>query len=99
MRVSDYFKLKRSQPTLDFVDVDVRGDSKIFVDPRALRLLHSSWADECAALVQSFFHTVLKAIRRGANGKARMLLSVLKEPNETHLGLSKGKAQGRALGR
>ena len=98
MRVSDYYKLKRSQPTLDFVDVDVRGDSRIFVDPRALRLLHSSWADECAALVQNFFQAVLREIRRGANARARSLLSVLKEPNETHLGLSKGKAQGRALG-
>ena len=98
MRVSDYYKLKRSQPTLDCVDVDVRGDSRIFVDPRALRLLHSSWADECASLVQNFFQTVLREIRRGANARARSLLSVLKEPNETHLGLSKGKAQGRALG-
>jgi hypothetical protein len=97
-RVSQYFKLNRDQPSLDFVDVDVRGDSRIFVDPRALRLLHSSWADECAALVQSFFHAVLREIRRGANAKARRLLSALKEPNETHLGLSRDKAQGRALG-
>lgn len=98
MRVSQYYKLKRNQPSLDFVDVDVRGDSRIFVDPRALRLLHSLWADECGALVQNFFRTVLREIRRGANSKARQMLSVLKEPNETHLGLSKKEAQGRALG-
>lgn len=99
MRVSQYYKLRRTQPTLDFVDVDVRGDTRIFVDPRALRLLHSPWADECVALIQNFFQAVLQTIRRGANNQARSLLQALKEPNETHLGLSKRDAQGRALGR
>jgi hypothetical protein len=98
MRVSQYYKLGRTQPTLDFVDVDIRGDATVFVDPRALRLLHSQWADECVALVQNFFRTVLDAIHRNANHEAKALLRVLREPNETHLGLSKERARGRALG-
>jgi hypothetical protein len=32
MRVSEYFGLGRNQPTLDFVDVDVVGDTRVFVD-------------------------------------------------------------------
>lgn len=98
MRVSEYYKLNRTQPTLDFVDVDIRGDTRIFVDPRALRLLPSTWGDECVALVQDFFSTVLKAIDESRNEEARQLLGVLREPNETHLGLSRGVARGRALG-
>jgi hypothetical protein len=98
MRVSQYYKLKRTQPTLDFVDVDIRGDASVFVDPRALRLLGSEWGSECVHLVQSFFKAVLDAIHRKDDGIAKALLRVLHEPNETHLGLSKGKAQGRALG-
>jgi hypothetical protein len=98
MRVSEYYRLGRTQPTLDFVDVDVTGDTRVFVDPRALRLLPSPWADECIALIQNFFQEVLRDIRRGANRRARTMLQVLREPNETHLGLSKGKARGRALG-
>lgn len=98
MRVSTYFQLDRSQPTLDFVDVDVEGDSPVFVDPRALRLFHSAWADECVALIQSFFQAVLRSIKQGQVDQGRGLLRVLHEPNETHLGLSRGRARGHALG-
>jgi hypothetical protein len=98
MRISEYYRLGRTQPTLDFVDVDIWGDATVFVDPRALRLFNSPWANECVALVQNFFRTVLDAIHRNADQEAKALLGVLHEPNETHLGLSKGKAQGRALG-
>lgn len=98
MRVSEHFKLKRDQPTLDFVDVDVLNDVKLFVDPRALRLLPSVWGQECVALIQGFFSTVVEAIRSGDDARAHYLLAQLKEPNETHLGLSRGRSQGRALG-
>jgi hypothetical protein len=98
MRISEYYSLNRQQPTLDFVDVDIVGDVKVFVDPRALRLLPSQWGDECVSLVQHFFRTVLIAIRDGQDDLARRLLRVLREPNETHLGLSRGRARGRALG-
>jgi hypothetical protein len=41
---------------------------------------------------------LLTNIRNGDNAKAIALLQRLKEPNETHLGLSVGKSRGRALG-
>ena len=98
MRVSQYFRLGRTQPSLDFVDVGITGDVRIFVDPRALRLLPSKWGDECVSLVQNFFRTVLGAIHDGDDKRAQYLLRALREPNETHLGLSKTVARGRALG-
>ncbi len=100
MRVSDYFHLNRSQPSLDFVDVDIHGDLRLFVDPRALRLLPTAWGAECVALIQNFFRHVLLEIRGGRHERARSLLSALREPNEVHLGLSLGdRSRGRALGR
>ena len=98
MRVSSYFKLGRAQSALDFVDVDVTGDTRVFISPRALQMLPSDWGDECVYIVQTFFETVLKLIKSGKNDLAENLLRSLREPNETHLGLSKGKARGRALG-
>jgi hypothetical protein len=98
MRVSEQFKLDRTQPSLDFVDVDVEDDVPVFIDPRALRLLPSLWASECVSLIQHFFRTVIAAIRDGNHDKAKQLLSALREPNETHLGLSRGRSRGRALG-
>lgn len=98
MRVSEYFQLNRHQGELDFVDVDIRGDTPVYVDPRALRLLTTDWGQECVSLVQHFFRTVLEAIRAGDDLRAQRLLAGLHEPNETHLGLSADHARGSGLG-
>lgn len=97
-RVSKIFKLGRTQGSLDFVDVNVAGDTRLFISPTALAHLPSDWGDGCVFLIQNFFQTVLKAIQDGRHEHAEALLTALKEPNETHLGLSRGRAQGRALG-
>jgi|SRR5215211_3543918 len=98
MRVSQFYRLGRTQAALDFVDVDVVTDTPVFISPKALTMLPSEFGDECVHLVQSFFQTVLELIRSGRNEEAQRLLRHLREPNETRLGLSKGKARGRALG-
>ncbi|EAT59514.1 hypothetical protein [Chlorobium ferrooxidans] len=98
MRVSQYFQLNRTQPTLDFVDIDIRNDLRVFVDPRALKLIPSSWGSECISLVQDYFRTVIRHIRENRDSEAQELLASLHEPNEVHLGLSVDYSQGRALG-
>ncbi len=98
MRVSEHFRLGHGQDALDFVDVDVIGDDPLFIDPHALRTLRTPWTNECVTLIQDFFTTVLEAIRAGDHVKARLLLRQLREPNETHLGMSQGRSRGRALG-
>jgi len=98
MRISEHFNLGRTQPTLDFVDVDIQGDLPVFIDPRALRLLPTPWGQQCVSLIQRFFRVVLAAISENRNDDAQTLLRSLREPNETHLGLSRGRARGRALG-
>jgi hypothetical protein len=98
IRVSEYYKLSRKQGELDFVDVDIHGDSTVFLDPRALRFVDSLWGHECVSLIQNFFQHVLDLIRAGHDRKAVTLLEGLAEPNETHLGLSSGKAKGRGVG-
>jgi len=98
MRISDYYKLKRTQPNLDFVDVDINRDLPVFIDPHAIRFMDSAWTQECVANIQNYFKTVLDAIHDGNKAHAIRLLNVLREPNETHLGLSRGVSQGKALG-
>jgi hypothetical protein len=48
--------------------------------------------------LETFFRVVIDSIRLGDGSKAREVMLELREPNETHLGLSKGKAEGRGLG-
>jgi len=98
MRVSQFYNLSKTQPSLPFLDVDIRNDVKLFVNARAINNLNSEWGDHCQDLLQDFFAELLGAIKGGKNGRALDLLSHLKEPNETHLGLSKGESDGRGLG-
>lgn len=98
VRVSEYFKINQQQASLEFVDVDVYGDTKLFVDPRSLKDIDSDWAHECVRLIQDFFDNVMHSIQSGDHGHARRLLADLHEPNETHLGLSKHQARGHAMG-
>lgn len=98
VHVSDYFGLNKKQPQLDFVDVAVHFDTRLFVDPQALLLLNSVWAAQAVGLVQGFFTEVLDEISKGNDQRSQSMLSRLREPNETRLGLSKGAPAGRALG-
>jgi hypothetical protein len=98
MRVSELYELGLTQPSLDFVDVDIRDDTHLFVDPVALNQVDSDWTQECVSDIQSFFSTVLSSIHGGDDAGARALLASLSEPNETHLGVSEGRSRGRGMG-
>ncbi|MFI7468131.1 hypothetical protein [Nonomuraea sp. NPDC049646] len=98
MRVSEYFSLNADQPVLDFIDVHVTDDTPIYLDPGAIRTLPGDWGRECERLLTTFFDSVLDAVKMEDDKRLRYLLSRLGEPNETHLGFSKGKSRGRGLG-
>lgn len=98
MLVSKFFKLGRHQATLDFLDIHIDRDLTVFIDPSALRTLRSEWGHHCVSLLQTYFETVLAAMRRGDHTRAKDLLACLSERNEFHLGFSKRKSRGHALG-
>src|SRR3954468_19720607 len=99
MRISKKYKLGLTQASLDFVDVDTKNDTKVFLSPTAISTLPSEWGNACVSLIQNFFRHVLDLIKKGRHKDAEALLLVLREPNETHLGLSEGESHGRALGK
>jgi hypothetical protein len=53
---------------------------------------------ECGNIVVNYFDLLLRSIRRKDEAKVMTLLSNLHEPNDTHLGLSKGRPRGRGWG-
>lgn len=99
LKVSTLFNIPGSQDELDFIDVDTVGDVPLFIDPRAFRLARDPWATDCVTLLKTFFKAVIDAIRAGDAIAAMRLLSVLGEPNETHLGYSRFRASGRGVGK
>jgi hypothetical protein len=97
-RFSDHFGIKRDQSQLDFVDIPLHTDIALYVDPYALHVSSVDWLRKCGDLVANYFQLLIEAIRAGDQGRAMRLLSNLKEPNETRLGQSRGRASGRGWG-
>lgn len=98
MRVSEYFSLNRTQGSLDFLDVDIYNDTKLYIDPYAFEIIPSTFSDSCKYYIQNYFDTLLEYIRTDRIKDAKSILEELKEPNETHLGVSAGASRGRGLG-
>ena len=87
------------QAELDFVDIDTNIDTRLFVDPYAIDIRGDAWSSECSQYLRSFFNALISALRNGEDARAEHLASHLHEANETFLGLSRGRPQGRGIGR
>jgi hypothetical protein len=99
IRVSKYFSLGRDQTTLDFVDVPIGNDTAVFLDPSRIKSMQTTWASECASLLQHFFEKLLEHIRTNDRTGGLYMLEGLHERNEFHLGLSRGRSKGSGIGR
>jgi hypothetical protein len=98
MDISKYFKLKKTQAELDFVNVDPKRDIPLFVDPYALEIKSDEWSTKCADDIRSFFTAVVGSLRTTDRPHAEALMSQLHEAKETFLGFSKGEPQGSGVG-
>jgi hypothetical protein len=98
LRFSNYFKIYKRQSELDFVDVLIDTDIRLYIDPFALSVEDDDWSRECNDLVVGFFQHLVDSIRGGQLRAARDLLGNLHEPNQTRLGLSKERARGNGVG-
>ncbi len=95
---SQAFGLGKSQHELDFVDVSLLRDNRLFLDPFGVAQELDRWSRDAAATVGMFFQQVVDDIRGGHEESARQLLLNLREPNETRLGYSRNRPQGAGIG-
>lgn len=98
MRISEHFKLNKTQYELDFIDVELDSDIPLFIDPFYLGTCDYAWAIDANRTLENFFQLLIKLLDSKQLNEARLLFSHLNEPNETRLGLSKGNPQGRGVG-
>ena len=97
-KVSEYFKLDKSQWDLDFVDIFVDRDMPLFIDPWAIRSGQDSFSQDCRSDLHVFFTDLIQSV--GTNQqRAFELLDSLHEPKETHLGFSSKSYKGRGVGK
>lgn len=99
IRVSDHFDLKKAQAELDFIDVPIRGDVPLFIDPYAFGLETDPWFVECNDLIIDFFSRLVESVRANRRDQASALLMNLHEPADTHLGFAQPGNTGRGIGR
>jgi hypothetical protein len=97
-RFSDHFKIDKKQSQLDFVDIPLDTDIRLYVDPYALHISPVDWLRTAGDLVVSYFELLVQSLTKGDKAKSMMMLSHLHEPNETRLGQSKGEPNGRGWG-
>lgn len=98
MQISEALALQKTQPELDFVDVDLATDTPLFLDPAALYEGNSPFAEACSKDLEEFFEAVLHAAMTNDDGLGMKLLAGLSEPDEIFLGFSSGEPQGRGVG-
>lgn len=95
-RVSTYFKLNKSQLELDFVDVFIDTDIDLFVDPYFISRNNDEWSKKASDEIRDFFQKIIENINSNPQ-LCKNMLNKLNEPNETRLGLSRGKPQGKGV--
>ncbi len=95
---SQAFRLGKSQLELDFVDVSLMRDNRLFLDPFGIAQELDRWSADAAVTVGVFFQQVIDDIRAGHEENARRLLLNLREPNETRLGYSRNRPKGAGIG-
>ncbi|MEP3226924.1 MAG: hypothetical protein ABJO01_13190 [Parasphingorhabdus sp.] len=96
-KVSEFFRLGVTQPSLDFIDIHSERDVLLFVDPYAISLKSDVWSDLCMDHINSFFQSSVDLIHSGDEDAAKAVLSNLKEPKETGLGYGKSARRGRGV--
>lgn len=97
-KINDIYKLGKTQHELDFVNIDTNRDFPVYLNPFIFSARSDPFSIDAARVVRGFFQHNLSLINSGKVDDARSNFSYLNEPNETCLGMSVKKPQGRGVG-
>lgn len=98
MKISKKLGLNVKQSELDFIDIDIDNDTRLFLDPYFISRCEFPLANKMYSTIKNFFEYLLELLRTGNITKAKEIFSYLGEPNETCLGMSKGNVNGSGIG-
>jgi len=97
MKISQLYKLNKTQHELDFVDIDPSEDKRVFLDPFFISTRKYPWCINVSTTIRKFFQLAIDLIKINKISEARGMFVHLNEPNATCLGLSSGNPSGRGV--
>jgi len=98
MKISEAMGLTKSQLELEFVDYDLSGDTRLFLDPYFISTQNNNFCNQANMIIKSFFNCLLLYLREGDYSKARNMLRHIGEFKDANLGLSEGQPKGKGIG-
>lgn len=99
MKITDILGLNVAQEQIDFVNIDLESDYKLFIDPFLISVADNAWCREVNNTIKNFFNKVTTLVIEGRKQEAIRLFQFMSEPKETCLGLSKtGTTNGKGVG-
>jgi hypothetical protein len=98
MNISINYNLGLTQSKLDFVDVKLHKDNKLFVDPRLIELSQKPIVAKMQHNLKIFLAELLDNIKADNKRNIKYLMSGLGEPKETRLGHSDKNFDGNSVG-
>lgn len=99
MKISNIFSLNKTQLELDFVDIDIAVDTRLFIDPEIIAKSKDSFIGLMDRYIKSFFNYFLNLVKNGNKAEAKALFLHLGEVNDICLGMSAGTPKGSGIGR
>jgi len=97
-KISEIYHIGKTQHELDFVDINPNKDLAVFLNPFVFSSRPDPFSAKASRIIRGFFQYNLTLIKSNQIDAARLNFSHLNEPNETCLGTSKRKPQGRGVG-
>ena len=94
MYLTEELNLKSGHNNIEFVDVDLNLDTELYLDPALIECSNDQWCIEANEILNNYFENVFDAYAND-RGKLNSLFKNAKEPNETFLGQSSGKPNGK----
>ena len=82
---------------IDFVDIPVNTDVRLYVDPERIALSQNPYAEAANLCIEDFFNALCATVHAKDKDQVHELLLFGHEPNETHMGLSKAVSCGRGV--
>src|SRR5690606_35054978 len=95
--ISNFYKLEKLQPELDFVDIRLDTDNQLFIDPRLIENQRTYHTEQIQHRIEAISAELIKRVKTKDTQKIYYLLSGVKEPNQPKLGHAFSEPRGNSV--